>query len=91
MRSLKPCLRHQKYMLIRNGNFKRWVRVVLSLIGIALLIGGLRYDSYLVSLLGFLIGSVGMYASKASMLGIKPFSDSPEARPEPGKENSGLR
>lgn len=77
-------------MLIRNGNFKRWVRGVLSLVGIALLFGGLRYDSYLVILLGFLIGSVGMYASKASMLGIKPFSDSPKAQPKSGKEDSGL-
>lgn len=37
--------------------------------------GGLRYDSYLVILLGFLIGSIGMYASQAAMLGIKPFSE----------------
>lgn len=76
-------------MFIENGNFKRWVRVVLSLVGIALLFGGLKYDSYLVILLGFLIGSVGMYASKASMLGIKPFSGSPKAREKEGNDASG--
>lgn len=61
--------------IIENGNFKRWVRFLLSLLGVALLFGGLRYDSYLVILLGFFIGSIGMYASQAAMLGIKPFSE----------------
>ncbi len=75
-------------MFIENGNFKRWVRGLLSLVGISLLLGGLRYDSYLVILLGFLIGSVGMYASKASMLGIKPFADRPKVQSRYGDDNS---
>lgn len=49
---------------------------------------GLRYGSYLVILLGFLIGSVGMYASKASMLGIKPFADRPKVQSKYGADDS---
>lgn len=71
-----------RHTYIERGGFKRWVRLLLSLTGIGLLYSGLRYDSYLVILLGFLIGGVGMYASKAAMLGIKPFSDNPNAVPK---------
>lgn len=71
-----------KHTYIDQGNFKRWVRFLLSSVGIVLLYSGLRYDSYLVILLGFLIGGVGMYASKAAMLGIKPFSDNPTVMPK---------
>lgn len=75
-------------MLTENGNFKRWVRFVLTFAGIALLYGGLRYDSYMVILLGFLIGSVGMYASKAAMLGIKPFAEKPKTPPRQEGDDS---
>ncbi|MCZ8407404.1 hypothetical protein O9649_06335 [Achromobacter dolens] len=74
-----------KHAYIEQGNFKRWVRFLLSSVGIVLLYSGIRYDSYLVILLGFLIGGVGMYASKAAMLGIKPFSDNPTLAPKQEK------
>ncbi|WP_317728256.1 hypothetical protein [Achromobacter xylosoxidans] len=48
-------------------------------------ISGLRCDSYSVILSGFLIGGVEMYASKAAMLGIKPFPDSPTVVPKKEK------
>lgn len=73
-----------KNMLIERGNFRRWVRFLFSLVGIELLYCGLRYGSYLVILLGFVVGSVGMYASKAAMLGIKPFSENSQ-KPEKSK------
>lgn len=64
------------------------MRLVLSALGVALLFGGQRYDSYLVLLLGFVIGAFGMFSSKAAMLGIKPFSDKPKHRAESSKDDS---
>lgn len=66
-------------MFIKNGNFTRPVRIFISLIGIALCALGLRFDIYLLALAGMVIGAVGMYASKASTVGIKPFGEKNES------------
>ncbi|MEX3977781.1 hypothetical protein AB4Y45_02225 [Paraburkholderia sp. EG287A] len=66
-----------KEKFIRNGNFTPTVRGVLCVVGIAIGIAGLKYDrSLLIALVGLLIAAVGGYASRAHMLGIKPFDNS---------------
>lgn len=62
-------------MLKKNGNFTRPVRILISLMGIALCALGLRFDVYLLALAGIVVGAIGMYASKASTVGIKPFCE----------------
>lgn len=74
-------------MFVKNGNFTRPVRMLFSLVGIALCAIGLRFDIYILALAGMVVGAVGMYASKASAVGIKPFgekgckSDGPSPKP----------
>ncbi|MNV12177.1 hypothetical protein D3C71_1027710 [compost metagenome] len=63
------------WCLKKNGNFTRPVRIFLSLIGIVLCALGLRFDIYLLALAGMVVGAIGMYASKASTVGIKPFGE----------------
>lgn len=36
---------------------------------------GLRFDIYLLALIGVIIGSVGMYAAKAAMVNVRPFKE----------------
>ncbi|WP_183006176.1 hypothetical protein [Achromobacter sp. UMC71] len=60
-------------IVIRDGNIKRWIRNVLALTGSALILIGLKYDIYLMALLGAVVGAIGMYASQAAAVGVKPF------------------
>lgn len=62
-------------MFIKNGNFIRPIRILFSLIGVVLCAAGLRFDIYWLALVGMVVGAIGMYASKASAVGITPFND----------------
>ncbi len=74
-------------MIFKDGNFKRWARTVIALVGLALIAIGLKYDAYWVYTLGMVIGAVGMYAAKAAMVGIKPFSEKPKSLPNKSDSN----
>lgn len=62
--------------LIKDGNFTRPTRMLLSIFGIVMCVIGLWLDIYLIAFVGMVVGAVGMYASKAAALGIKPFGGS---------------
>lgn len=62
-----------KESLIKDGNFTRPTRMLLSIFGIVMCGIGLWLDIYLIALVGMLVGAVGMYASKAAAVRIKPF------------------
>lgn len=61
--------------VIADGNFRRWFRALLMWVGVVLIVLGLRFDIYLLALIGVIIGSVGMYAAKAAMVNVKPFKE----------------
>nr|WP_312477782.1 hypothetical protein [Achromobacter ruhlandii] len=75
-------------LIIAEGNFKRWFRGLLMCVGVALTLLGLKFNVYILALVGVVIGAVGMYAAKASMLGIKPFADRPKVHSRYGDDNS---
>lgn len=62
-------------MIIHDGNIKRWIRNTLALTGSALILIGLKYDIYFIALIGSVIGAIGMYASQAAVVGVKPFEN----------------
>lgn len=62
-----------KLKFIKDGNLTRPVRGLLSIFGIAMCAIGLWSDIYLFAFVGMVVGAVGMYASKAAAVGIKPF------------------
>ncbi len=68
--------------MIENGNFSRWVRISMFLLGLALGYIGFAIDSapsflrLLLILGGFVLIAVGGYSSKANTLGLKPFDNS---------------
>ncbi len=71
----------QKIKLIENGNFPRWVRFSLIVIGIAAMYVAVRFISPsiyggIVLLAGFGAALVGGFTSRAAMLKIKPFDNS---------------
>lgn len=51
-----------KELLIKDGNFTRPTRMLLSIFGIVMCGIGLWLDIYLIALVGMLVGAVGMYA-----------------------------
>jgi hypothetical protein len=68
--------------LIDDGNFPRWLRVALFVVGLAIFGGSLalewlprsaRFGGFL---LGFGMMALGGFASRAHMLHIKPFDNS---------------
>jgi hypothetical protein len=67
--------------LIEDGNFKRWVRTSLLVIGLLTMFLAYKFvppapfGGFLL-LLGFGIAAVGGYASRAHLLKIKPFDNS---------------
>ncbi|MDH1300251.1 hypothetical protein [Achromobacter sp. GD03932] len=61
--------------IIAEGNFKRWFRGLLIWIGIVLALLGLTFDTYILALIGLVIGAMGMYAAKAAMVNVKPFRE----------------
>ena len=61
--------------VIADGNFRRWFRSLLIWVGVVLIVLGLRFDIYLLALIGVIIGSVGMYAAKAAMVNVRPFKE----------------
>lgn len=61
--------------IISEGNFKRWFRGFLIWVGVVLALLGLRFDIYILALIGVVIGAVGMYAAKAAMVNVKPFRE----------------
>lgn len=61
--------------IIAEGNFKRWFRGLLIWIGVVLALLGLRFDIYILALIGVVVGGVGMYAAKAAMVNVKPFKE----------------
>jgi len=66
---------------IENGNFKRWVRESLLVIGVLTMFLDYKFvppapfGGFLL-LLGFGVAAIGGYASRAHLLGIKPFDSS---------------
>ncbi|HEJ2439241.1 TPA: hypothetical protein SLZ45_000685 [Burkholderia multivorans] len=68
--------------LIEDGNFAGWLRVVLFLVGLAMVAGGLGLDQMPrwiragAFLLGFAMMALGGISSRAHMLKIKPFDNS---------------
>lgn len=62
-------------LIIAEGNFKRWFRGLLMCVGVALTLLGLKFDIYILALIGVVIGAVGMYAAKAAMVNVKPFKE----------------
>ncbi|WYX23434.1 hypothetical protein WJ969_22900 [Achromobacter xylosoxidans] len=75
-------------LIIAEGNFKRWFRGLLMCVGVALILLGLKFNVYILALVGVVIGALGMYAAKASMLGIKPFADRPKVQSRYGDDKS---
>lgn len=61
--------------IIENGNFKRWVRISLAILGMMLILAGQRWGSYGISVPGMAVGAVGMFSSKAFMKNIKSLGD----------------
>ena len=62
-----------KELLIKDGNFTRRTRMLLSIFGIVMCGIGLWLDIYLIALVGMLVGAVGVYASKAAAVRIRLF------------------
>lgn len=50
--------------------------MLLSIFGIVMCGIGLWLDIYLIAFVGMVVGAVGMYASKAAAVGIKPLGGS---------------
>lgn len=67
-------------VIIRNENIKRWIRNCLVLIGSALILIGLKYDTYWVALVGSVVGAVGLYASQAAAVGVTSFGRQPSRK-----------
>ncbi|WP_341317438.1 hypothetical protein WN982_39890 [Paraburkholderia sp. IMGN_8] len=70
-----------KIQVIEDGNFKRWVRTSLLVIGLLTMYLAYKFvppapfGGFLL-LLGFVIAAMGGYASRAHLLKIKPFDKS---------------
>jgi len=71
----------QKIKFIESGNFSRWVRLALIVIGFAIMYCTVEFItpsiwSGLLLMLGFGVALVGGLASRAALLHIKPFDNS---------------
>ncbi|WP_244130163.1 DUF4231 domain-containing protein [Burkholderia sp. BCC0044] len=71
----------RKINLIEDGNFPRWVRLGLIVIGVLAMCVAVKFIppsifGGIVLLAGFGIALVGGYTSRAAMLKIKPFDNS---------------
>jgi hypothetical protein len=67
-----------KIRLIEDGNFKRWVRTSLLVFGIFVMFIAIKYVppapfGGALFLIGLAVAAVGGYASRAHLVGIKPF------------------
>jgi hypothetical protein len=67
--------------LIEDGNFPRWLRVTLFVVGLVVFGGSLAIDllPQWARMIGFLLGfgmmALGGFSSRAHMLHIKPFDN----------------
>jgi hypothetical protein len=64
--------------LIEDGNFKRWVRTSLLVVGLLVMFIAIKYVppapfGGVLLLVGLAIAAAGGYASRAHLVGIKPF------------------
>ncbi|WP_244107163.1 DUF4231 domain-containing protein [Burkholderia sp. BCC0419] len=71
----------RKIKLFEDGNFPRWVRLSLIVIGVLAMYVAVKFIppsifGGIVLLAGFGIALVGGYTSRAAMLRIKPFDNS---------------
>ena len=70
-----------KIRLIEDGNFARWVRTSLLIVGLLIMVIAYEYvppapfGGFLL-LLGLGVAAIGGYASRAHLLKIKPFDNS---------------
>ncbi|WP_186163467.1 hypothetical protein [Burkholderia gladioli] len=70
----------RKIKLIEDGNFPRWLRLILVVIGVLMMYVAVKFIppspfGGTVLLSGFGIALVGGFASRAAMLKIKPFDN----------------
>lgn len=68
-------------VLIEDGNFKRWVRVLFVFIGTALVVITIALPiksllGMILFLSGLVIAAIGGYSAQANTLRIKPFDNS---------------
>jgi hypothetical protein len=72
-----------KIKLFEDGNFRRWVRLSLIVIGLAIMYGAVKFappsvwGGFLL-MLGFGVALVGGMTSRAALLKLKPFDNSYE-------------
>jgi hypothetical protein len=71
----------RKINFVVDGNFPRWVRLGLVLIGFGLMYGTFRFilpsiGSGILLLIGFGVAAIGGFSNRAAMLHIKPFDNS---------------
>ncbi|MDB5990619.1 MAG: hypothetical protein JWQ10_2022 [Herbaspirillum sp.] len=64
--------------LIKDGNFKEWVRIFCVIVGISFVALGIMISiksmlGGFFFLIGFIIAATGGYAAQAHMLKLKPF------------------
>jgi len=66
-------------LLIKDGNFKEWVRIFFLVVGIFSVVLGIEIGigstlGCIFFLVGFLFAAVGGYSAQAHMLKLKPFN-----------------